>query len=54
MGAFDRNAFSSAFDVSALILVGVDGSEIWFDDALRDVVHHWEQFFDNNQLDSIT
>lgn len=49
-GGFAREAFSSGFDVSALVLVGNDGSEIWFDHALNKVVDHWVQFFDQNQL----
>ena len=49
-GAFSRSAFSSAFDVSALILVAEDGSEIWFDHALKEVICAWDLFFDVNNL----
>jgi hypothetical protein len=49
-GAFQRDAFSSAFDVSALVLVGDDGSEIWFDDVLKDVIRHWDDYFLRNGL----
>lgn len=51
VGAFDRNSFqSSAFNVSALVLVDINGSEIWFDEALNDVINHWEHFFEINQI----
>ena len=47
-GAFSRSSFSSAFDVSALVLVAEDGSEIWFDNALKEVICTWDHFFDAN------
>lgn len=49
-GAFQRNAFSSAFDVSALVLVREDLSETWFDEVLEDVVRFWNDYFVRNQL----
>lgn len=52
-GAFDRDAFQAdAFDVSALVLVVADGTEIWFDNALQEVIHHWEQFFADHKIHS--
>jgi hypothetical protein len=51
LGAFERGAFSpTAFNVSALVLVGKDDSEIWFDDALKDVIRHWDDYFLRNGL----
>ena len=51
-GAFQRDVFDSeAFDVSALVLVREDDSEIWFDDSLEDVLRFWIKYFDENNLE---
>lgn len=45
-GAFDRTAFDSdAFDVSALVLVREDNSEVWFDSVLDEVTACWVSLF---------
>jgi hypothetical protein len=44
------SAFSSAFAVSALVLVAEDGSKIRFDQALKKVICAWDNFFDVNNL----
>jgi hypothetical protein len=49
-GAFQRGAFSRGFDVSALVLVREDGSEIWIDDALDDATKYWDTYFHANGL----
>ncbi len=43
-GAFSQ-AFSSAFDISALFLVSKDGTKTRVDAALKEAIQHWEQFF---------
>jgi len=49
-GGFQRGAFSRDFDVSALVLVREDGSEIWFDDALDEATRYWDTYFSANGL----
>jgi hypothetical protein len=49
-GAFQHGAFSRGFDVSALILVREDGSEVWFEDALEDATKFWQTYFESNGL----
>ena len=43
-GAFSR-AFSRGFDISQLVLVMQDGTELVYDDVVAQAVRFWEEFF---------